>query len=82
MVSAHVLPCSVVVQCRTHHRQIQQFQTDTITWHAASDLQSANNLYATLVAPSGSPYILAVVLLVEALRYKPEGRGFDSRWGR
>ena len=20
--------------------------------------------------------------LVEALRYKPEGRGFDSRWGR
>jgi len=20
-------------------------------------------------------------LLVEALRYKPEGRGFDSRWG-
>jgi hypothetical protein len=22
----------------------------------------------------------AVVQLVEALRYKPEGRGFDSRW--
>jgi hypothetical protein len=22
----------------------------------------------------------AVALLVEALRYKPEGRGFDSRW--
>jgi hypothetical protein len=27
-------------------------------------------------------YILgnAVAQLVEALRYKPEGRGFDSRW--
>jgi len=23
---------------------------------------------------------LLVVQLVEALRYKPEGRGFDSRW--
>jgi len=23
---------------------------------------------------------LLVALLVEALRYKPEGRGFDSRW--
>jgi hypothetical protein len=22
-----------------------------------------------------------VVKLVDALRYKPEGRGFDSRWG-
>ena len=26
------------------------------------------------------PYQLAVAQLVEALRYKPEGRGFDSRW--
>ena len=25
-------------------------------------------------------YIYAVVQLVEALRYKSEGRGFDSRW--
>jgi hypothetical protein len=25
-------------------------------------------------------YGYAVVQLVEALRYKPEGRGFDSRW--
>jgi hypothetical protein len=24
---------------------------------------------------------LPVVQLVEALRYRPEGRGFDSRWG-
>jgi hypothetical protein len=23
----------------------------------------------------------AVAKLVEVLRYKPEGRGFDSRWG-
>jgi hypothetical protein len=28
------------------------------------------------------PYIfmIVVVQLVEALRYKPEGHGFDSRW--
>ena len=25
--------------------------------------------------------ITVVAHLVEALRYKPEGRGFDSRWG-
>jgi hypothetical protein len=25
--------------------------------------------------------ITAMVQLVEALRYKPEGRGFKSRWG-
>jgi hypothetical protein len=24
----------------------------------------------------------AVAQLVQALRYKPEGRGFDSRWGQ
>jgi hypothetical protein len=26
------------------------------------------------------PFLYAVVQLDEALRYKPEGRGFDSRW--
>jgi hypothetical protein len=26
-------------------------------------------------------YNLPLAQLVEALRYKPEGRGFDSRWG-
>jgi len=26
-------------------------------------------------------YIHIVVRLVESLHYKPEGRGFDSRWG-
>jgi hypothetical protein len=26
-------------------------------------------------------YMHAVILLVEALCYKPEGRGFESRWG-
>jgi len=25
-------------------------------------------------------YLIAVAQLVEALRHKPEGRGFDSRW--
>jgi hypothetical protein len=25
--------------------------------------------------------VWAVAQLVQALRYKPEGRGFDSRWG-
>jgi len=42
----------------------------------AYDLSSARRIY--------DQYILqfwnAVAQLVEALRYKPEGRGFDSRW--
>jgi hypothetical protein len=33
--------------------------------------------YFTLLYP-GTGY--AVAQLVEALRYKPEGRGFDARW--
>ena len=33
---------------------------------------------AELTGPAVVGY--AVVQLVEALRYKPEGRGFDSRW--
>jgi hypothetical protein len=31
--------------------------------------------------PEGPLHEYAVAQLVEALRYKPEGRGFDSRWG-
>jgi hypothetical protein len=34
-------------------------------------------LYIYLPLLSGT---LLVAQLVEALRYKPEGRGFDSRW--
>ena len=30
----------------------------------------------------GYPRGYAVAQLVEELRYKSEGRGFDSRWGR
>jgi hypothetical protein len=29
---------------------------------------------------NGILLLIAVAQLVEALRYKPEGRGFDSRW--
>jgi hypothetical protein len=44
--------------------------------------------YACGNEPSGSiergeflaSLLAAVAQLVEALRYKPEGRGFDSRW--
>jgi hypothetical protein len=31
--------------------------------------------------PEGPLRGYVVAQLVEALRYKPEGRGFDSRWG-
>ena len=34
-----------------------------------------NNIYIII-----TPTWHAVAQLVEALRYKPEGRGFDSRW--
>jgi hypothetical protein len=41
------------------------FQSDTIFFH-----ESKSNLCSNY----------AVAQLIEALRYKPEGRGFDSRW--
>jgi hypothetical protein len=41
----------------------------------------------SFLASSDAPFfksflvlLLEVAQLVEALRYKPEGRGFDSRW--
>ena len=36
---------------------------------------SAMNIFSCFLQPQGG-----VEQLVEALRYKPEGRGFDSRW--
>ena len=36
-----------------------------------------NNIFLFLLTRGGGQ---AVAQLVEALRYKPEGRGFDSRW--
>jgi 2-keto-3-deoxy-L-rhamnonate aldolase RhmA len=49
--------------------------------------QDATNSGRHIVMAHGSvvvvPHITwehAVAQLVEALRYKPEGRGFDSRW--
>jgi hypothetical protein len=38
---------------------------------------SVNKIYSLLIAEWGT---LLVAQLVEALRYKPEGRGIDSRW--
>jgi hypothetical protein len=38
---------------------------------------SRNRNSASLVSRN---YFNSVAQLVEALRYKPEGRGFDSRW--
>ena len=55
MVSAHVLPCSIAVQCRTHHCQIQQSQTDT-QLRGMLHLTCANNLSPTSEAPSCSTY--------------------------
>jgi len=39
-----------------------------------------NSTKITLQMPMFSSWGHAVAQLVEALRYKPEGRGFDSRW--
>jgi hypothetical protein len=40
-----------------------------------SRIQNKNKFYCI-----GGGGVHAMVQLVEALRYKPEGRGFDSRW--
>ena len=40
-------------------------------------LGTEENIY---LRPLPGPWGHAVVQLVEALPYKPEGRGFDSRW--
>jgi hypothetical protein len=45
-------------------------------WSRAGNLLSRLWLFVVVLSDCGS----AVVQLVEALRYKPEGRGFDSRW--
>jgi hypothetical protein len=45
-------------------------------------LNTADDLYKStkLIKPHICMWY-AMAQLVEALRYKPEGRGFDSRWG-
>jgi hypothetical protein len=42
--------------------------------------QKAGNSTENLLLPLPLPWGLAVAQLVEALRYKPEGRGIDFRW--
>ena len=72
MVSAHVLTCSVVVQCRKHRHQISAVSDwHTITWHAASDSKRASNLSRNFVAPS-CVKTYAVARLVDAPRCKPK----------
>ena len=49
-------------------------------WRGMTDVDkeySAPYFMDTQLRPRG---MLLVAQLVEALRYKPEGRGFDSRW--
>jgi hypothetical protein len=41
---------------------------------------SFNDVVPNIYAPLNENGVLLVEQLVEALRYKPEGRGFDSRW--
>jgi hypothetical protein len=52
--------------------------------HAAEDTVQLTSSNKPTLQPQqcSSIYItyIAVAQLVEALRYKPQGRGFDSRW--
>jgi hypothetical protein len=50
-----------------------------ISWQASSSLLWWTST-SLLKKPATSIRGHAVAQLVEALRYKPEGRGFDSRW--
>jgi hypothetical protein len=44
-------------------------------------LQLGSQIFLFLYEITLTSYLIFVVAqLVEALRYKPEGRGFDSRW--
>jgi len=47
--------------------------TSALCYSQLSDLPSETNFIQPAID-------MAVAQLVEALRYKPEGRGFDSRW--
>jgi hypothetical protein len=50
----------------------------TILW---SEISVQNVSLGTLHLPRKKNMYIAMAQLVEALGYKPEGRGFDSRWG-
>ena len=50
-------------------------------YQANSSLKNKQQLLTPLLVFShSSPWGHVVSQMVEALRYKPEGRGFDSRW--
>jgi hypothetical protein len=58
----------------------------TAGWHSTSSLRKYGILWASraYVKPNLLKFYLregyALAQLVEALHYKPESRGFDSRW--
>jgi hypothetical protein len=61
---------------RSHHRMTWEGWRWIVNWfnHITSTMRQCSFLF---------PYFMwrhAVTQLVEALHYKPEGRGFDSRW--
>jgi hypothetical protein len=55
----------------------------TFTSLLHNPIHSTSSLHISLTPISvlSSHVFHAVTQFVEALRYKPEGRGFDSRWG-
>jgi hypothetical protein len=60
-------------------RAIYMFRVDWITVAHPRDLTYAiDSFFLQVSLVSGGT--LLVAQLVEALSYKPEGRGFDSRW--
>jgi hypothetical protein len=53
----------------------------SICFDFSLDYSKANkNIFEFNISFNENEGTLLVAQLVEALRYKPEGRGFDSRW--
>jgi hypothetical protein len=65
---------------REYHSQLLPFLEDSASHLTTGTGYPSPFLNATSIKYWKSGGTLLVAQLVEALRYKPEGRGFDSRW--
>ena len=75
--SAHVIKefLVLIVPCGKHILTLTSLLHNPV--HSTSPL----HISQTSILVLSSHVFHAVAQFVEALRYKPEGRGFDSRWG-
>jgi hypothetical protein len=71
----------------THWWEAAAAAVERSSRHAACQYSTAQRYvlkyvhrYGIYMLPTQCICVHAVAQLVEALRYKPEGRGFDSRW--